>query len=220
MKKIFIILSLLVLLAGCGNKDIETDSLKFKNEYESLNGITVKDDKKYMNLNIDNNNPIIYADYDKVFEVLDKTGVIYLGFPECPWCRNVIPVLLEAAKEVGIDKIYYLNNRDDRDTKKLIDEKITTEKEGTENYYKLLERLGDQASTYAGLEDDTIKRVYFPTVIFVKDGKIVNTHVSTVDSQTDPYIAMNELQKAELKKIYVENMEKSFDVSCDINTAC
>ena len=45
---------------------------------------------------------------EEIFDILDGTGIIYFGFPECPWCRNAVPVLLDAAEEVGIEKIYYI----------------------------------------------------------------------------------------------------------------
>ena len=37
------------------------------------------------------------------------TGVVYLGFPECPWCQSYVKMLNEVAKDVGIEKIYYYN---------------------------------------------------------------------------------------------------------------
>ena len=39
----------------------------------------------------------------------------------------------------------------------------------TINEYKILDILGDKASVYEGLEDDSIKRLYFPTVVFVNE---------------------------------------------------
>ena len=74
------------------NKEI--DAIKFKAEYESINGQENSSNKNYAILDINKDNPMIYADYDKVFEVLNGTGVIFFGFKECPWCRTAIPVLL------------------------------------------------------------------------------------------------------------------------------
>ncbi len=195
----------------------ETDAIKFKAEYESINGQENSSNKNYATLDVNKDNPMIYADYDKVFEVLNGTGVIFFGFKECPWCRTAIPVLLEAAKEIGIDKIYYLNNLDSRDVKKLENGQIITEKEGTAEYYKLLDKLGTEyTEEYTGLDDASIRRLYFPTVLVVKDGKIISSIVGTVDSQTDPYVSLTESQKNELKNNYIENMKKTLlcDQSC------
>lgn len=230
MKKIIIGICVLIVVVVAGtllwlkfdkndNKEEvnkNTDAIKFKNEYEKLNGKkTGEADKKYAKLSISENNSVVYSDYDEIMNILeDGTGVIFFGFPECPWCRSALPVLLEAAKETGIDKIYYLNNLEDRDIKKVDDDgSISIEKNGTENYNKLLEVLGENASVYEGLGNDEVKRLYFPTVIFVNNGEIKGLHVSTVESQEDPYKALTKEQREELKNIYIEGMEKT--IACD-----
>lgn len=211
-----VILCLVVLVIGVVSfiylrpESMETH---FKLEYESLNG---KDN--YIDVNIPSDNNIIYADYEQIFDVLEGTGVIYFGFPECPWCRNAIPVLIDAAKESGIENIYYLNNSEDRDSKILKDGKVITEKEGTDNYNKLLKKLGDKASTYEGLKDDSIKRLYFPTVVVVKNGEITDYIEGTVDSQKDPYTPLNKDQEKELKDKYIKAMNKL--KTCDQNSKC
>ena len=79
---------------------ITNDSLKFKEEYENLNGKDNGNGKNYLSIDIKSYNPISYSNYEEIFDILDKgTGVIYLGFPECPWCRNLVPVLVDSALE-------------------------------------------------------------------------------------------------------------------------
>lgn len=210
-KKQKLILFIVVLIIGVVSFVIlkpETMAYRFKKEYESLNGKQTDTGKKYLDVKIKNHESIIYADYSRVFEILNSSGVIYFGFPECPWCRNVVSVLLDAASETGVNKIYYMNNRGDRDIQSLKDGKISIEQAGTDNYYKLLKKLGDKASVYEGLNDDSIKRLYFPTVVIVKDGKVIDLIVGTVDSQKDPYKALNDKQRAELKNKYKKAMKQ------------
>ena len=89
---------------------ITNDSLKFKEEYENLNGKDNGNGKNYLSIDIKSYNPISYSNYEEIFDILDKgTGVIYLGFPECPWCRNLVPVLVDSALEEKVSPIYYLN---------------------------------------------------------------------------------------------------------------
>lgn len=191
---------------------------RFKLEYEALNGQKAENGSTYMDVNISNDNKIVYADYNQIFDVLDGTGVIYFGFPECPWCRNAAPVLLEAAEETAIEQIYYLNNNDDRDIKILKDGKVITEKEGTSNYNKLLEKLGDKAAVYEGLEDENIKRLYYPTVVFVKEGQIVDYIEGTVESQKDPYKPLTEEQRQELKDKYKKAINNL--LTCNEESRC
>lgn len=208
---ILILIMTLLIVFIFVNKEKNTDAIKFKKEYENLNDKTNDSSKKYSSLTIDKENSIVYADYDKIFEILDGTGVIYFGFPECPWCRTAVPILLEAAKEVGLEKIYYINNADSRDVKKLSNNEIITEKEASADYKRLLEKIGPNfISEYKGLNNENIKRLYFPTVIIVKDGTIIDFIEGTVDSQENPYIELTKKEKQELKNKYVDAMEKLF----------
>ena len=214
---VILIIVCLFLFVFKDKKEVNKDASKFKEEYESLNGKKNDDGKSYLKVEISEENVVQYTDYKEVFDILDKgTGVIYFGFPECPWCRNLVPVLMDAANEVGIEKIFYLNNREDRDTKVLENKKIITQKEGTDDYYKLVDKMESVLGEYEGLNDSSIKRLYFPTVIFVVEGKIVKYNIGTVDSQTDPYIRLTNEQVKELKNKLIEGMEEI--ISC--TSAC
>lgn len=217
IKRNIMILGLIIITIGLFLSIPKTEN-KFKREYERLNNKKNQNGKYYKKVNIPEENPIVYSNYEELFEVLDKTGVIYFGFPECPWCRNAVPILMEAAKETGVDKIYYLNNLKDRNTLSLKDGKIITEKEGTKNYDKLLKKIGDNASVYEGLEDENIKRLYFPTVITVKNGEIQDYIVGTVDSQKDPYNDLTKKEAKELKDKYVKAINKT--LICNTNEKC
>lgn len=203
------------------NKDITSDEKKFKKEYESLNGKESSDDKEMLSITIPLKNYIKYIDSSTVIERLSKgSSVLYFGFPACPWCRNLIPELLKVNEEYQLP-IYYYNALDIRDKKHLDDDgNVITDTEGSKEYYKILELLGEKASRYDGLEDDSIKRLYFPTVVFVKGGEVMGVYEGTVASQNNPYERLSKKQKGEL----FENLEKYFDkmtVSvCDKDQAC
>lgn len=159
-KKMVIIslLAVVVFIAGCfsvyklaNNKKEEdskiSDALKFKKEYQK----------------VDDDNLFVYRNMEEIIKILENgTGIIYLGFPECPWCQAYVPYLNEVAKENGIQKIYYYNILNDR-------------KEETDNYKKVLELLLE----YVEYDDEGNKRIYAPTVIFVSSGKIIG-----MDSET------------------------------------
>ena len=52
-------------------------------------------------------------------------------------------------------------------------------------------------------------------VLFVKEGKILGLHTSTVDSQKDPFTKLNNEQYEELKSIYFDYINKTFEIVCD-----
>lgn len=159
-KKIWLISLLLVVvfIAGCfgvyklvNNKDKVdekiSDATKFKEEYSK----------------VDDDNLFVYRSIKEIIKILENgTGIVYLGFPECPWCQAYVPYLNEVAVKNEITKIYYYNILNDR-------------KEETEEYKKILELLQD----YVEYDNEGNKRIYAPTVIFVSNGKIVG-----MDSET------------------------------------
>lgn len=195
----------------------QTEALKFKEEYEAYNNTKDASGKEYVNVSIDEDNIMHYASFNELKELLTSgTGVIYFGFPECPWCRNAVPVLVNASNSTGLDKIYYFNASNIRDEKSLDEEgNIITTKEGTKEYYELVSLLDDVLLAYDGLNDESIKRLYFPMVVFVRDGKIVGTHIDTVSTQTNPRVPLNDEQVKELTNIYVSNIMKVLDDACD-----
>lgn len=218
-----IIIIILISVVTIDNNKVTNDEKKFKEEYEALNGKTNQSTKKkYPTVEIDIQNNIEYIDAKKAIKILEKkTGIIYFGFPECPWCRNMIEPFLAAVKEENIEKVYYCNALSIRDVKKLNDNgEVETVQEGDKNYYKILELLGEKADKYEGLNDDSIKRLYFPTVVFVKDGKIIDTHTSTIDSQENPYKKLTKKQQKELKNIYKEKIEKMNSNVCTGKDSC
>ena len=69
--------------------------------------------------------------------------------------------------------------------------------------------------------DTGVKRLYAPTVVSMSGGKVKGFHVATVESQKDPYKALTDKQKEELKDAYKEliNAIKNDNV-CKDNKAC
>ena len=53
---------------------VKTDNEKFSDEY----GITT-------------DNVFVYRTQDEILKILQHgTGIVYLGFPECPWCKAYV----------------------------------------------------------------------------------------------------------------------------------
>lgn len=212
------------------NKEIkksESNSIKFKEEYEALN------DAGNVEISINEDNPIEYADYDKILEVIENgTGIIYLGFPECPWCRNALPVLFDAAKDNDVEVIYYMNILKERDSYVVEDGELVyatddegNEKKGTKGYFKLLDALDKHLSDYTILFEDEEyevgeKRIYAPTFIFVRDGEVLGIHVSTVDSHEDPRKELTKKQYDELYSIFEDYIIETQSGTCSIGTSC
>lgn len=207
-------------------KIINSDAISFKNEYESLNNVLrEKDGKTIKELSIPSNNPVDIVTEEEAVRLLESgTGIIYFGFPDCPWCRSMLPVLLNTLDNMSIDRLYYLNISSIRDTLALTEKnKVEVKEEGTPSYYKILELLDEvlepfYLKTSDGKKIDTKeKRLYAPTVVAFKEGKIVDIHVGTVDSQESGYDDLIDEQKDELNNEFIELVNKVYNTNCDDN---
>lgn len=181
---IIAVLILIILLSFLLKKDKMSDAERFAKEYD----FTV-------------NNVFVYRNLDEINKILENgTGVVYLGFPECPWCRGYIPYLNEVAINEHLDKIYYFNILNDR-------------KNNTSSYKKTIELLND----YLKYDNEGNKRIYVPAVIAVNNGKIVGfDDESSLD--TKGYETPEEYWKNEdldgLKKRLSDMIKASFPSYC------
>lgn len=198
------------------NENLKIDESSFKYEYEVLNNDLEND---YIKIEVPLNNNIKYATYEEIISLLDNgTGIIYFGFPKCPWCRRTLPVFLKTCNEYNIDKIYYYNALELRDIKHLDDSgNIVTDKAGDEKYYILIEKLKNYLGEYEGLNHSDIKRLYFPTYVFIKDGNIIGVQISAVDSYTSTKEDMTDEQKNEFSNILRDYLEQIYSKKINCN---
>lgn len=181
---IIAVLILIISLSFLFKKDKMSDAERFAKEYD----FTV-------------NNVFVYRNLDEINKILENgTGVVYLGFPECPWCKGYIPYLNEVAINEHLDKIYYFNILNDR-------------KNNTSGYKKTVQLLND----YLKYDNEGNKRIYVPAVIAVNNGKIVGfDDESSFD--TKGYETPEEYWKNEdldgLKKRLSDMIKASFPSYC------
>lgn len=203
---------------------VNSDAITFKNEYESLNNVVRdKDGRTIKEISISTNNPVDIVTEEEAIALLESgTGILYFGFPDCPWCRSMLPILLSTLDNMNIDRLSYLNVKSIRDTLALGEKnKVEVKEEGTKGYYKILELMDDVLEPYYltnedGKKIDTKeKRLMAPTVVAIKDGKILDIHVGTVENQTSGYDDLTKEQQEELSNCFMELVRKVYDVDCD-----
>lgn len=182
------------------------DSYKFKKEYESYNNKSWQHEEqkgKYLNIEINKDNPIIYLNDEEIVKEL-KTGnkIIYFGFPDCNWCRSAVPVLLKTAEENGIEKIYYYNFKEVREAFEK-----DSDNDKSKIYKEITDFLGDNiTSTFESGSKKGEKRLSAPTVVLIKNGKVASFHYRTVDSHQNYNKNLTSTEYNELYKIYEDMM--------------
>lgn len=148
---VIIMLSVSVIFVAYDNETRPEPVDKFRSEYQQVT------DEEHV-FEYVSANQILYMIENK------KTALIVLGFKECPWCQALMPVLNEAAKNEEVEKVYYL------DIKTMRDDTTTSEHK---KYLMLKEAFSEAV-------DESKDRLNAPTVIFLKDGELVDYHIDTV----------------------------------------
>lgn len=190
MKRSTLIISVVVFLALVIsmviyiNSDKHTDSKRFALEYTEVS----KD------------NVFVYRNVNEIINILrNGTGVVYLGFPECSWCQAYVTYLNEAAKETGIEKIYYYNILEDRTN-------------NTEEYMQIVSLLKDHLQ----YDEEGEPRVYVPNVSFVIRGEIIgNDYETSLDTNgiNTPSIYWTEEKQLALKNRLINYMNRVVEAS-------
>lgn len=167
-----------------------TDASKFKEEYS----------------NVSEDNVFVYRTDKEIIEILKHgTGIVYLGFPECPWCQAYVSYLDEVAKETKIEKIYYLNILEIR-------------KNNTKEYQEIVSLLDN----YLSYDEEGKKRIYVPAIVAVKEGEIIGfddetSHDTKGYETPEEYWKNEDLDglKAKLEKMFSETVKNVCTTDCN-----
>lgn len=227
---------------GFGDKPVYVatqDEKQFKKDYESLNGTTTVSGEKNKEIKILEDNNIKYITLEEAATILDsESGVIYFGFASCQYCRNAVPVLLDAMKSSDLDTIYYVNIRpeekeenDLRNFYKLNEKnKIRILKEADPSYRDVVRALANYLDDYVLYNSKGKKynvgekRLYAPTVVSVVDGVIVGFHQGTVENhEYDENKNLKDLtkeQKQELLNTYSKVISAYLNDTCIEEEGC
>ena len=221
MKKILICILALLLICGCSN---ETESKKFKKDYESLNGKS-SSYGEYRTLNIDENS-FVFSSSDEIIKMIEnnESFYVYFGDKACPWCRSVIEKAITISKKYSVSKIYYINIWDDnhneilRDKYELKDGVPVKVSDGDKNYQKLLEYFNDYLKDYTLTDEENNiinvgeKRIFAPTFIYVENGKAIRETTGISEKLTSPF--------DELTEEILKDEEKLFNDFFGADLAC
>ncbi len=218
MKKYFVLLLIvcLFIVTACGEKT--NPNIEFKNDYESINGKENASGKIHRTVTIPDDNPFEEVEASEIVKKIEnkETFYVYFGSRLCPWCRSVIESASKLANIRGISKIYYVDIWDDegkeilRDKYTLDDDnKPVLEKDGTDEYKKLLEYfskfLRDYTLTDTNNKDVMVgeKRIYAPNFMFIENGTLKKLVTGKSDKLTD--------SRGELTEEILKDQERIFD---------
>lgn len=175
MKRLLLVLMCLIVLSGCSNK------IKYDNpegEAYDMSGYDIESTHFYN------------VSYDQVLEMIaqKKTIVVYLGYEDCPWCQELVPILDKVLDSFTIE-IYYVDVRS---------EESLNNKEG-------LNRLTE----YAGQTNAQGELIFFfPSILFIQKGELVNQHIGTVSGHDTNVAKMTEKQIERLEYLLTKKFKE------------
>lgn len=234
MKKLLTSAVCLFLLAGCANTNTTASSTPSASAEASASSSasaqTTADPSKKVSITnsfpvtsktldmsgykwLDDKSPaFIQISMEESMKLIDGggSGILLYSYPTCPWCNRAVPVLNEAAKEMGIH-IYYI---DVYETELMSTDGKSFSTEGKAVIQSMLTHfdsiLKHEVNTATGVSEPTL---YTPEVVAIKKGEITSHHTSLVDGVTISSDAdqMTDDQKAELKGIYEDLIRSAAD---------
>lgn len=174
MKKLILPFLLIALLAGCTPQNDEP--LQYEGTGFGMDEISKENTFKTASM----------SDLIRCFQK-KETGIFYLGFEECPWCKEAAPILNKVADSSEMT-IQYIQTRNQDG------ELLYTEEQKS--------LLLPYIKNHLNKDDEGEYKIYVPFLIVVKDGKVTGSHIGTVDGHDAHEREMTIQEKTDLQKIY------------------
>jgi hypothetical protein len=119
---------------------------------------------------VGNDSIFVYRNAAETADILaNGRGIVFMGFKECPWCQHYAVFLHDVAREMEIERIYYCDIREDRQS-------------DSESYRKIVSILAGHLQ----YDDEGRPRVYVPDLLIVSRGRII-THDFETSNETLGY---------------------------------
>ena len=124
---------------------------------QPLNGMSDSERFALEYPSVGRNNIFVFRNAGETADILaNGTGIVFIGFKECPWCQTYAVYLNETTIESGIGKIFYCDILEDRQN-------------NTESYQRIVNILSGTLQ----YDNEGRPRVYVPDVTIVDGGKII-----------------------------------------------
>lgn len=152
---------------------------------------------------------------EQVLELQD--GIVFFGYPTCPWCRNTLPLVLETVNELG-HPLYYCQLDLCRDEYEIQNGVLVCTTPAGDGYPELLDKLANHLEDYVltDAQGNSLpvgeKRLYAPSVVIFQDGSATGFWELnlTLDEGQTKYDTWTLPQKENVKKSFQKILSISF----------
>ena len=118
----------------------------------------------------------------------NRTFAVYLGFKDCSWCREAVPLINRAASEAGME-VGYIDTRKDPSWKKNTD---------IADYDLLIEKLGE----YIEFDTEGTRHLYTPDLYIIQNGRVIAHHEGTTPNHNADVRKMSQEESNVLLELY------------------
>lgn len=137
---------------------------------------------------IEGEHSFYYVTMDEALQLVenpDFNGVLYFGFPGCPFCQSGVPVLFEAMQETGVP-VFYVSRRHDL----RVDDWIDLDEQMArwiDAQFELSWIYTSPGEDYTDEEvenfvpEPTRPNIFVPFVMHVRNGVVVDAHRGTFE---------------------------------------
>ena len=189
----------------------EPDNVRFKTEYESLNGITREDDDVYLApVSVPEDNPFKYSTEDEVLQLLNEkgTGCVYFGGSWCRYCRLVVPTLADLAEEVNYIPAIYDNDYSENESYQALAEQVYEYVAKKDTAFANVTGTTKTIENYLSYCESDGVYIQPSTIIFINKGVIVGVNMGTVPDHKSTSEPLSEQELIELKETLTNHLEK------------
>jgi hypothetical protein len=153
----------MLILTACSN---DNESTSFENNFPP------HDMSEY---GITGDHRFYYVTMGEALQLLDEesfNGILYFGFPGCPWCQVAVPLIYQASQETETDVFYVSRRHEIRETENWEEWDI-----------EMAERLNEQIEMRWLYDDSEPYRpnIFVPQIIHLRNGIIIDDHRSTFE---------------------------------------
>ncbi|WP_455500941.1 hypothetical protein [Gemmiger sp.] len=178
-----------------------TPGMIVKRKYEGYNGTKNKSEHVLQTITLPVYNNIQIVSVKEACAI--KSGVLVLAYPQCPFCRNLMPELLHAATETDA-KLYYCEFDKYRDvyTYNSDTDSLIQTVPAQEGYFEFLEWVRPYTYEYVVKSDSGEEisvgeqRISVPTLLYIQDNHPVSSwalsSVQNITYPSDGYEPWNE----------------------------
>jgi len=144
---------------------------------------------------VGSDNIFTYRNASETADILEKgRGIVFIGFKECPWCQQYAVYLHDVAREMEVEKIFYCDIREDRES-------------NSESYRKIVDIFTGRLQ----YDDEGRPRVYVPDAAIVSRGRII-THDFETSKDTLGYDTPQEYWNDERVNALKERLREGINI--------